>query len=54
MRFLLDAICPGRTAGTVQRLGHDAVDVRDVGLGGADDSRQLRSELLRLKGSFAV
>ncbi len=39
MRFLLDANMPRSAAGTVQRLGHEAVDVRDVGLGGADDAQ---------------
>jgi predicted nuclease of predicted toxin-antitoxin system len=38
MRFLLDANMPRSAAGAVQRLGHEAVDVRDVGLGGADDA----------------
>lgn len=39
MRFLVDANMPRSAAGAVQRLGHDAVDVRDVGLGGADDAQ---------------
>lgn len=39
MRFLLDANMPRSVAGTVQRLGHEAVDVRDVGLAGADDAQ---------------
>jgi len=39
MRFLLDANMPRSAAGAVQRLGHEAVDVRDVGLGGADDAQ---------------
>jgi predicted nuclease of predicted toxin-antitoxin system len=39
MRFLLDANMPRSAAGAVQRLGHDAVDVRDVGLDGADDAQ---------------
>jgi predicted nuclease of predicted toxin-antitoxin system len=39
MLFLLDANMPRSAAGTVQRLGHDAVDVRDVGLGGAEDAQ---------------
>ena len=37
MRFLLDANMPRSAAGAVLGLGHEAVDVRDVGLGGADD-----------------
>lgn len=39
MRFLLDANMPRSAAGAVQRLGHEAVDVRDVALGGADDAQ---------------
>ncbi len=39
MRFLLDANMLRSAAGAVQRLGHEAVDVRDVGLGGADDAQ---------------
>ncbi len=39
MRFLLDANMPRSAAGAVQRIGHEAVDVRDVGLGGADDAQ---------------
>ena len=39
MRFLLDANMPWSAAGAVQRLGHEAVDVRDIGLGGAEDSQ---------------
>jgi predicted nuclease of predicted toxin-antitoxin system len=39
MRFLLDANMPRSAVGAVQRLGHEAVDVRDVGLGGADDAQ---------------
>ncbi len=39
MRFLLDANMPRSVVGAVQRLGHEAVDFRDVGLGGADDAQ---------------
>jgi predicted nuclease of predicted toxin-antitoxin system len=39
MRFLLDANMPRSVAGAVQRLGHEAVDVRDIGLGGAEDQQ---------------
>ena len=39
MRFLVDANMPRSAAGAIQRLGHEAVDVRDVGLGGADDTQ---------------
>ncbi len=39
MRFLLDANMPRSAAGAVQRLGHEAVDVRDIGLGGSDDEQ---------------
>jgi predicted nuclease of predicted toxin-antitoxin system len=39
MRFLLDANMPRSAAGVVQRLGHEAVDVRDIGMGGAEDQQ---------------
>lgn len=38
MHFLLDANLPRRAADAVRQLGHDATDVRDIGLGGADDA----------------
>ena len=37
MRFLIDANLPRSTKPLVVRLGHEAVDVRDVGLGAAKD-----------------
>ena len=37
MRFLIDASLPRRTAELVQRYGHEPTDVRDIGLGAADD-----------------
>lgn len=37
MRFLIDADLPRRTASLIVSLGHDAVDVRDRGLGMAPD-----------------
>jgi len=39
MRFLLDANMPRSAVVAIQRLGHEAVDVRDVGLGGASDAQ---------------
>jgi predicted nuclease of predicted toxin-antitoxin system len=39
MRFLLDANMPRSALGAVQRLGPEAVDIRDVGLGGAGDAQ---------------
>lgn len=39
MRFLLVANMPRSAAGAVQRLGHEAFDVREVGLGGAEDKQ---------------
>ena len=39
MRFLLDANMPRSAVGAVQRLGHEAVDVRNIGLGGAEDQQ---------------
>jgi predicted nuclease of predicted toxin-antitoxin system len=37
MRFLVDANMPRSAAVRLQQMGHDAVDVRDIGLGGATD-----------------
>lgn len=37
MRFLIDADLPRSTKGLLQRYSHDAVDVRDIGLGSAAD-----------------
>jgi predicted nuclease of predicted toxin-antitoxin system len=39
MRFLLDANMPRTAVEGVQRLGHEAVDVREIGLGGAEDKQ---------------
>jgi predicted nuclease of predicted toxin-antitoxin system len=38
MTFLMDADLPRSAADVVRRHGHDAVDVRDIGLRHADDS----------------
>lgn len=38
MRFLIDANMPRSAAAAVRRWGHEASDVRDIGLGGAADS----------------
>lgn len=38
MRFLLDANLPRRTSAAVASHGHQAFDVRDIGLGSADDA----------------
>jgi predicted nuclease of predicted toxin-antitoxin system len=37
MRFLIDASLPRSAANTLRALGHEPVDVRDIGLGGATD-----------------
>jgi predicted nuclease of predicted toxin-antitoxin system len=37
LRFLLDASLPRSAGDAIRSLGHDAVDVRDIGLGGAPD-----------------
>ena len=42
MRFLLDADLPRSASETVRRRGHEAVDVRDVGLRDAPDSEIAR------------
>jgi len=38
MRFLVDADMPRSSAVLLRDLGHDVVDVRDIGLRSADDS----------------
>jgi len=38
MRFLVDANLPLSTAARIQACGHEAVDVRSVSMGAADDS----------------
>ncbi len=42
MRFLIDADLPRSATSLLRRHGHDAVDVRDVGLGAASDSEIAR------------
>jgi predicted nuclease of predicted toxin-antitoxin system len=37
LRFLVDASLPRSAADALRGLGHEAVDVRDIGLGGATD-----------------
>lgn len=37
MRFLIDASMPRRTAELIRSRGHDATDVRDIGMGSAPD-----------------
>jgi predicted nuclease of predicted toxin-antitoxin system len=37
LRFLVDASLPRSVADALRAPGHDAVDVRDVGMGGSDD-----------------
>jgi predicted nuclease of predicted toxin-antitoxin system len=39
MRFLIDADLPRPTADLVRSMGHEASDVRDIGLGAAPDER---------------
>jgi len=38
MRFLVDANLPRSTTACIRKCGHEAVDVRDVGLGQSPDS----------------
>ena len=56
MRFLIDADLPRRIAGILRDQGHEAIDVRDVGLGGADDATIAayahRNGLCLLTGDF--
>lgn len=37
MQFLIDADLPRPTAELIRNLGHNAIDVRDIGLGAAPD-----------------
>jgi predicted nuclease of predicted toxin-antitoxin system len=37
VRFLIDASLPRATAQVVRARGHDAIDVRDIGLGSGSD-----------------
>jgi predicted nuclease of predicted toxin-antitoxin system len=37
MRFLIDANMPRSTAELLKRYNHEAVDVRDIGMGAAAD-----------------
>lgn len=39
MRFLIDADLPRPTATVIRSLGHEALDVRDIGLGAAPDEQ---------------
>lgn len=48
MNFLIDADLPRRTSNLLQTYGHEAVDVRDVGLGSAGD--QEVAEYARVHG----
>lgn len=38
MRFLVDANLPRSTAACIRKAGHEAVDVRDIGMGKSPDS----------------
>jgi predicted nuclease of predicted toxin-antitoxin system len=51
MRFLIDEDLPRSAAGIVRQHGHEAVDVRDIGLRGAKDpliARYVQDEKLCL------
>jgi predicted nuclease of predicted toxin-antitoxin system len=56
MRFLVDEDLPRSTGGLLRRYGHEAVDVRDIGLRGAQDpqiaSYAQRQELCLVTGDF--
>jgi predicted nuclease of predicted toxin-antitoxin system len=42
MQFLVDANMPRSTAAAIRRLGHGASDVRDLGMGDAEDAQIAR------------
>ena len=51
MRFLIDTNLPRSTAALLSRLGHEALDVCDIGLGAAEDdaiARHARAQRLAL------
>lgn len=56
MRFLIDADLPRSLGSLIRSYGHEAVDVRDVGLGDAQDpqvaSYALQGELCILSGDW--
>jgi hypothetical protein len=56
MRFLVDADLPRRTVELIRSFGHDAADVRDIGLRAADDvciaAYAQRHSLCLISGDF--
>lgn len=56
MHFLIDADLPRSAKELIQRCGHEATDVRDIGLGSAGDpetaSYALRQRMCLLTGDF--
>jgi len=48
MRFLVDANMPRSAAACIRECGHEAVDVRDIGLGQAPD--RIISQYAQQKG----
>jgi len=56
MRFLIDEDLPRSIVSLLQRYGHEAVDVRDIGLRGAKDSQIAsyvqRNDLCLVTGDF--
>lgn len=56
MRFLIDADLPRSTRLLLERAGHEALDVRDIGLGDAEDAviaaKAKTDQLCLLTGDF--
>ena len=56
MRFLIDADLPRRSGELLRNLGHEAQDVRDIGLGSAADieiaAHARRADLCLVTGDF--
>jgi predicted nuclease of predicted toxin-antitoxin system len=56
VRFLIDADLPRSTRALLEKYGHTAIDVRDIGLGLAADpviaSHALENELCLITGDF--
>ena len=51
MRFLIDEDLPRSTGDLLRQYGHDAIDIRDIGLTGSKDS-QIAAYIINLLERF--
>ncbi len=51
MRFLIDEDLPRSTGDLLRQYGHDAIDIRDIGLKGSKDS-QIAAYIIDLQATF--